>query len=623
MADIARWLLLAVFLGGCLVGAEGAGPVAKARVLLMSGKEVSSAETDRLVADLQALAAQRRPNWEEAAFLAVELGLSDQTGRRTDLVRAASDALLSSASKSWKARGEIGRLRLRTLEPDRQEDAVGKLLALSRELEGAQEEAGIDAAYYAGVMLKKLGHEEQALDAFRTAVRLRESLQAYSGKDIYAGLLTYGELRAALKDGKEVDKKPRDPAHELFFKARKEQDAGRYAVAIGMYQQVIRQWPEHADAHESEFRIPESHYRAREMPEALREAERFVCKETVGRWTGAGLILHADLQLEVCLNAEEAEKAVERFFAYFEARKADWQDLEDDAWLRLGAIRYIKGDKDGSLDALQRASMLRPRSAARAENNVPSPMEILVERIGGGEELVPGRLLQGGSSKAKTALVLGALYYESRDLEKAGLLFGRLNPPPKSVTADDIKGVTERGKKAGAGKPGANGVAVLAALTARDPEDRKESDKRPAATFEQCAYARRMEGLCYYEDFGFSAALGCQGEFLHVFDKSREAAEALTNAVVAADGLNVHEKLLSSPILAHIEKRFPGTWHAANAAYWGALANRAQDPTESLRLLRLAANRYPNTEMARMLKFWEPMLEQMIQEKSSTKGDGK
>ena len=322
-----------------------------------------------------------------------------------------------------------------------------------------------------------------------------------------------------------------------------------------------------------------------------------------GPWRGHALVGLVDIYLEHELDAVKAAATLEQFFKGLENKLTNWSEAEGDAWLRKAVVEYINNRREACISALDRSQVFRPAPEEVAEHGIPWGPGRLAAKMRKREGITPAAVRRGGSSRARTAIVLGDLYLEMQEFEKAKRLLGMLNVLPVAMTREDFNPKEGRSSRFDV-------LAHFKKLLARDGKGKPAID---LATLAQQAYARLREAHTFRMKRDYGHAVPMFGEFLERFARTPWAAEAILQAGMITPQMvskNVFgweqpwpcEKL-SAALYEEVIRREPRGRSGANATCF--LADEAclfgkYDRAETL--LRKLKRRMPSAEVRRVVE---------------------
>ncbi len=297
-----------------------------------------------------------------------------------------------------------------------------------------------------------------------------------------------------------------------------------------------------------------------------------------------------DIYLEHELNAVKAAATLDRFFEGLAKKLDGWSHAEGDAWLRRAVVEYICNRREECLAALDEAQRFRPVPEEIAKHGIPWGPGRLAAKLRKGEGITPAIVRRGGSARARTAIVLGDLYLEMQEYEKAGRLLGMVNPPLKPISGEDLTEASWRKNSKSKGRGKFDPVKWLKELSGRET-GKAEID---GATLAQRAHARLREGLARQQGFDFEGALPSYATFVEENAATPWAVEGLLRAAIVTNQMRPGGPSVSEAIDQWIFTRYPRHEHAPGAALWWAVAaDDRGDSEEYLRRLEWVKKKFP------------------------------
>ena len=461
------------------------------------------------------------------------------------------------------------------------------------------EPEAVRAALGVALVLEKRGNRLNARKSLEYGRSVAKQLYEHDRKGIADALRAIDAAFRRLRPPRKRRKPSPPEAARLLAWGNAELARKRYGRALGNYNKLLERFLESKEAHEGGYRKGLALYLWGKPAEGRGVWEKFVEASPEGPWRGHALVGLVDVYLEHDLNAVKAAEALERFFAGIETRLANWSAAEGDAWLRMAVVEYINNRRDECLAGLDRAQAFRPPPEEIAKHGIPWGPGRLAAKLRDGEGITPAVVRRGGPARARTALVLGDLYFEMQEYVKARRLFAMLNPPLKPVTGDDLTEASWKKNSKRGGRGRFNPVEWLKELSPR--KTGKAGIER--ATKAQRAYARLREGRTHQHKLDFEGALPCYATFLGEFARTSWAPEGTLRAAYLMNQMPPGGMGLRLPLLNHVLARYPNSKCACSAAFSRALTyERRADYDTATRLFREAMARYPTRQMRRFCK---------------------
>jgi hypothetical protein len=272
------------------------------------------------------------------------------------------------------------------------------------------------------------------------------------------------------------------------------------------------------------------------------------------------------------------------------------------------------------MEALERAQEFRPAPEEVARHGIPWGPGRLLSKLRSGEGPTPTVVRRGGSGRARTAVVLGDLFFEMMGFEKAAGLFGRLNPAVVPVAERDLN----------APEAWSDEFDVLANFRQLLSRGCTGGAAIRAASPLQRAYARYKQGRAGESRGQLSRALAMFGEFLDEYAASPWACESLVRAATMCNQMVPARSAPSNPspaerlhdaLLEEVVKRDPrGPWGANATLFLVGSARWYGDYDEAIVLLRQLRRRMASPEVRRAVE--EEMAEIIWLRKAAPRGEG-
>ncbi len=568
----------------------------------VSGKQIAR-ERARLEALVQHVEKGSNPR-----ALALELNKLANNGSTPDIRREPSFHLAGlhrkhkSADKALKTYDELSRsiddrwgLKSAVALGDMRQES-GKLDAAVEAYErilrkNIIEPEAVRAALGVALVLEKRGDRAEARKSLDYARSVAKRLYEHDRKGIADALRAIDAAFRRLRPPRKRRKPSPPEAAKLLAWGNAELARKRYGKALGHYNKLLKDFPEAKEADEGGYKRGLAFYLSGKPDEARGTWEPFVENKPEGPWRGHALVGLVDVYLEHDLNAVKAGEALKRFFTGIEKRLENWSAAEGDAWLRKAVVEYINNRRDECLAALDRAQRFRPTPEEIAKHGIPWGPGRLAAKLREGEGITPAVVRRGGSARARTAIVLGDLYFEMQEYVKARRLFAMLNPPLKPITGEDLTEASWKKNSKRGGRGRFDPVQWLKELSGR----KTGKAGIDGATLAQRAYARLREGRTHQLSFRYEAAVLRYGTFLSESAGTPWAPEALLRGAMTIYHIEPEGDRYDRPLEELILRRYPRTEFAPMAAISRALsAWWDKRYEESIRLYRDAMRRYPH-----------------------------
>jgi len=211
-----------------------------------------------------------------------------------------------------------------------------------------------------------------------------------------------------------------------FDQAEVNRQTGYYDVALPLYRKVAKNYPDHKLAHPSNCFTGLCLRKMDKLDEAKAQWIDFLKTDPEGPWRGPARIFLGDLYLETQFDFPKAKELFESALEAYKngtEGKDGWRYFAFFTHQRIGLVAYVKDKRKEALEWFKAASKFPgPKYYDPANKDVPSGIDILIDKLTNEEEITP-REARKGSDKATLVNLLADIAYETDDREKAEYLF--------------------------------------------------------------------------------------------------------------------------------------------------------------------------------------------------------
>ncbi len=412
----------------------------------------------------------------------------------------------------WGLRGKLGLYRIQAIKGKREEaiKAIDRYMATH-----GKDDSNAEAGYYLGCLaatykddLKKMRLAAKALDYALKLVRSR-------GK-YYTGLVSGKQIGDKLNWVRRRIREIETGEPKLTFqKAESARRTKRYKQAIGLYTKVWKKYPEHVLSHPAGYYVGLCHFLAKDQKAAEKLWREFIKQDSIDPWRAQARLSMGDMILEHQFLYTKARGVFDALLADLpKASHPTWKEAAASIYERVGLCEYVKGRFKQASAMFGKASEARPKNPQRAAAGWPDAGQWLVQACNRNDFPSPRAMLGQGGKRARLAVFLADAYYLAERFKKASGIFYRVH-----------------------------------------------AESKLGGTLEQRAYARRRQGLCYYQLFEWGKALHIFADFESTYSKTNEARMGLIHKGVVLCGQGNDKALF--PVLRKVIKRWPASQEAA------------------------------------------------------------
>jgi tetratricopeptide (TPR) repeat protein len=315
--------------------------------------------------------------------------------------------MLSKSGASVGAKAAIYGAWLKALEK-KPDEAIKTLEKMLQQAGGAPDETTAEAADVLAMLYMAHGEKETAKKAVDFGLKC---LQYHGIKGGYVLTLLQGRLNSDFAAGE---------AKQLYNKAEKLRQQGKFVEAGQLFAQVLAAYPKNPWGHASGFRIGQCYVGLGRAVQAMDWWQKFIKQSPAGPWRGQAHVAMVDLVLETQLDLKKAtEHALAATTVLAKGLDKDaepsWKEATYDIYLRQGIVSLVDGRFDAAAEGFQQAKQSAPKGTS---SEVQAGLDRLIESAQNRVKLLPDELTIG-DDRGSVALVLGSIYSVLRQYDLA------------------------------------------------------------------------------------------------------------------------------------------------------------------------------------------------------------
>ena len=489
--------------------------------------------------------------------------------------------MLSKSGASVGAKAAIYGAWLKALDK-KPDEAIKTLEKMLQQASGAPDEAAAEAADVLAMLYMARGEQESAKKAVDFGLKC---LQYHGIKGGYVLALLRGRLASDFAAGE---------AKQLYDKAEKLRQQGKFLEAGQIFAQVWAVYPKNPWGHASGFRIGQCYLGLSRPVQAADWWQKFIKQSPAGPWRGQAHVAMVDLVLETQLDLKKATEhalAATTVLAKGPDKDAEpsWKEAAYDIHLRQGIVSLVDGRFDAAVEGFQQARQSAPKGTSM---EIQAGLDRLIESAQNRVKLLPDELTIG-DDRATVALVLGNIYSVLRQYDLAKGWFSLpLNGALRSRSA---------GHRSFAGL----GLARILVATAGKQGNSKSPKLSPLA-LAGIAYEASLKEYpkgSWHDDTLREFALLIERTAAEQFgpvvmEKKNTPQQGTLPRVTEADRQQQKKSLMAAravalPYWSELLSRYPTSRHVPQALYHaGVLYTEANKPDEALTAFEGLAKKY-------------------------------
>ena len=506
------------------------------------------------------------------------LGQTDQARQYLNMVSKSGAAVSAKATiyGAW--------LKALDKKPD---EAIKTLEKMLQQAGGAPDETTAEAADVLAMLYMARGEQESAKKAVDFGLKC---LQYHGIKGGYVLTLLRGRLASDFAAGE---------AKQLYNKAEKLRQQGKFVEAGQLFAQVLAAYPENPWGHASGFRIGQCYVGLGRPAQALDWWQKFIKQSPAGPWRGQAHVAMVDLVLETQLDLKKAtEHALAATTVLAKGLDKDaessWKEAAYDIYLRQGIVSLVDGRFDAAAEGFQQAKQSAPKGTS---SEVQAGLDRLIESAQNRVKLLPDELTIG-DDRATVALVLGNIYSVLRQYDLAKGWFSLpLNGSLRSRSAGHRSfaglGLTRilvatAGKQGNSKSPKVSPLALAGVAYEASLKEYPKGSWHDDTLRELALLIERVAA----EQFGPAATDKSA-------DKKNTPQQPTSPRIAEADRQQQRKALVAArvpalPYWTDLSSRYPASPHVPQALYHaGVLYTETNKPDEALAAFEELAKKYP------------------------------
>jgi tetratricopeptide (TPR) repeat protein len=316
--------------------------------------------------------------------------------------------MLSKSGAAVGAKMAIYGAWLKAIDNKKSDEAIKSLEKMLQQAGGAPDETTAEAADVLAMLYMARGEQENAKKAVDFGLKC---LQYHGIKSGYVLTLLRGRLNSDFTAGE---------AKQLYNKAEKLRQEGKFVEAAQLFAQVVAAYPKNPWGHASGFRIGQCYVGLGRISQAMDWWQKFIKQSPAGPWRGQAHVAMVDLVLETQLDLKKATEhamAATTVLAKGPDNDAEpsWKEAAYDIYLRQGIVSLVDGRFDAAVEGFQQAKQSAPKGTS---SEVQAGLDRLIESAQNRVKLLPDELTIG-DDRATVALVLGNIYSVLRQYDLA------------------------------------------------------------------------------------------------------------------------------------------------------------------------------------------------------------
>ena len=506
------------------------------------------------------------------------LGQTDQARQYLNMVSKSGAAVSAKATiyGAW--------LKALDKKPD---EAIKTLEKMLQQAGSAPDETTAEAADVLAMLYMARGEQESAKKAVDFGLKC---LQYHGIKGGYVLTLLRGRLASDFAAGE---------AKQLYNKAEKLRQQGKFVEAGQLFAQVLAAYPKNPWGHASGFRIGQCYVGLGRPAQALDWWQKFIKQSPAGPWRGQAHVAMVDLVLETQLDLKKAtEHALAATTVLAKGLDKDaessWKEAAYDIYLRQGIVSLVDGRFDAAAEGFQQAKQSAPKGTS---SEVQAGLDRLIESAQNRVKLLPDELTIG-DDRATVALVLGNIYSVLRQYDLAKGWFSLpLNGSLRSRSAGHRSfaglGLTRilvatAGKQGNSKSPKVSPLALAGVAYEASLKEYPKGSWHDDTLRELALLIERVAA----EQFGPAATDKSA-------DKKNTPQQPTSPRIAEADRQQQRKALVAArvpalPYWTDLSSRYPASPHVPQALYHaGVLYTETNKPDEALAAFEELAKKYP------------------------------